>query len=184
MKKHLDLLSVIIAGISYLYLIIMTATGTGEGLSISTFALLGTLGWITSYTTWKSGNNPGVAMSYAIGATATAVTLIVKGRYGWSGFDTAIAAMVLTCIVLLLTSSNKLAIAFAVAASAISFVPFVVLTWKFPATSPVIPNTGFLIANVIALIAAKSWKLEARLYPTSNTIICALLVLPWIIARL
>ncbi len=177
------MLGVALAGISYLYLIVITAIGTGEGLSFSTFALLGALGWITSYTTWRSGNNPGVAMSYAIGATTTAITLIVKGRFGWSGFDTVIATMVVTCLILLRMSSNKTALAFAIAASAISFVPFVVLTWKFPAMSPVIPNTGFLLANILALVSAKNSTLEARLYPTSNTIICSLLVIPWLLAQ-
>jgi hypothetical protein len=180
-KKHIANLSVVIGGLGYLVLIIALIRSTGEGLSLSTFALLSALAWITSFTMLKQKANPAVPMIFGTGATITTLTLLVKGRYGWSNFDTLIAALVVACIVLWLTSGPKLALIMSIAASVIAFIPFIALTWKSPGTSPIIPNSCFLIANILAFSSAKTWTLEDRLYSSVNIVLCTILVLPWLI---
>jgi hypothetical protein len=173
--------SVAVGGFGYLYLIVALIRSSGEGLSLTTFALLSALAWITSLTMLKQKANPAVPMIFGLGATITTITLLIKGRYGWSNFDTLIAALVVACIVLWLTSGPKLALIMSIVASAIAFIPFIALTWKSPGTSPIIPNTCFLLANILAFASAKTWTLEDRLYSSVNIVLCSALVIPWLL---
>lgn len=179
MKKVLMVLSVLFGAGSYLYIIMMVISTGGNGFSFSTFALWSALAWITSYTMVKQGADALVPMIYGCGATTTTLVLIWKGRFGWTQFDTVIALLVLLCIILLLTSGPRWALIMSVTAGAIAGLPFVLMTWQAPAQSPVISNSGFLAANVLALIAAKAWTMEDRLYAVVNVVVCTLLVIPW-----
>ena len=80
MKKHIANLSVVIGGLGYLVLIIALIRSTGEGLSLSTFALLSALAWITSFTMLKQKANPAVPMIFGAGATITTLTLLVDRK--------------------------------------------------------------------------------------------------------
>lgn len=181
MKKLLNFLSVFAGASAYAYMVIMTSRGTGEGLSLTTFALWSALAWITCFTMWKQGANPAVPAVYGIGATSTTIVLLIKGRYGWTSFDTIIAILTVLCVVLWLTSGPRWALVLSVAAAVIAGVPFIVMTWNSPANSPIIPNSGFLIANTLSFAAAKAWTVEDRLYPGVNFVVCSLLVLPWLL---
>ncbi len=174
--------SVAVGALSYLYMAVSTAMGTGEGLSLATFGLWSALAWITAFTTMKQGASPAIPVIYGLGATGTTLVLLIKGRYGWSGFDTFIAALVGLCIVLWQTKGSRWAFILSVAASVIAAVPFIVMTWQSPRNSPIIPNSGFVITNVLAFVSAKAWTLEDRLYSGANAIVCSLLVIPWILS--
>jgi hypothetical protein len=162
-------------------MVITTAKGTGEGLSLTTFGLWSALAWITSFTMLKQKANPAVPIIYGVGAASTTLVLLIKGRYGWTGLDTVIAVLVILCIVLWLTNGERWALILSVAAAVIAALPFIIMTWKSPANSPIIPNAGFLLANALALISAKAWTLEDRLYAGVNVIVCSLLVIPWLL---
>lgn len=172
-----------VGALSYLYMVVITAKGTGEGLSLSTFALWSALAWITGFTMLKEKANPTVPMIYGVGATTTTLVLLYKGRYGWSGFDTIIAVLVGLCIALWLTKGSRWALVLSVVAAVIAAIPFTLLTWESPANSPIVPNSGFLLTNLLAFISAKAWTLEDRLYSGANAIVCLLLVIPWVILR-
>ena len=161
-------------------MLVITAKGNGEGLSLTTFGLWSALAWITSFTMLKQKANPAVPIVYAVGATATAIILLVKGRYGWSSFDSVITALVAVCIVLWLTNGARWALILSVAAAVIASFPFIGMTWNSPAHSPIVSNSGFLLANTLAFVSAKAWTLEDRLYSGANIIVCSLLVIPWI----
>jgi len=179
LKKYVSILSVIVGGLGYLVLIAALIRGTGEGLSLSTFALLAALAWITSFSMLKQKANPAVPMIFGTGATITTIALLLKGCYGWSLFDTAIAVVI--CIVAWLKSGPRLAYILSVAASAIAFIPFITATWHSPAASPIIPNAGFLLSNILAFSPAKTWTIQDRLYSSVNIVLCTLLVLPWLL---
>lgn len=180
-KKNLGILSVVVGASAYLYMIAITCKGTGEGLSLTTFLLWSMLAWITGFTSIKQGANPAVPFIYAVGATATTIVLLYKGRAGWSQFDSLIATLVILCVVLWLSKGAKWALILSVMAGMIASVPFILVTWQTPASSPIIANSGFFFANILSFAAAKAWTLEDRLYPGANIIVCGLLVLPWFI---
>jgi hypothetical protein len=181
LKKQIFVLSVIVGGLAYLHLLVGLIGSSGAGLSLSTFGLLSALAWITSLTMWKHKANPAVPVIFGTGATATTFALLIKGCYGWSSFDTVIAVLVVACIVLWLTLGSKFALVMSIAASAIAFIPFIAITWKNPAMSPIIPNAGFLLSNILAFCSAKTWTIQDRLYSSVNIVLCTLLVLPWLL---
>ena len=181
MKKFLGILSVAVGASAYIYMVIMTSRGTGEGLSLTTFLLWSMLAWITGFTTMKQGANPAVPFIYAVGATATTIVLLYKGRVGWTYFDSLIAVLVVLCAVLWLTRGAKWALTLSVIAAVIAAIPFIIVTWKAPSSSPIIANSGFFFANILSFASAKAWTLEARLYPGANIVVCGLLVLPWVL---
>jgi hypothetical protein len=179
LKKKLGILGVVIGALSYAYMIVQTAIGTGEGVSLTTFGLWAMLAWITVFTMIKQGANPAVPTIFGIGSTATALVLVFKGRLFWTGMDTIIAILVVLCVLLWKTKGAKWALVLSVLAAVIAGVPFIIMTWKTPASSPIIPNIGFLITNTLAFISVKGWRLEDRLYCGVNTVVCSLLVIPW-----
>ncbi len=180
-KKNLGILSVVLGALSYLYMITITAIGTGEGLSLTTFGLWSALAWITVFGLKKKKVNPSVVVVYGIGASTTTLVLLIKGRYGWTNFDTLIAALVVLCVVLWFTKGPMWAIVMSVTAGAIAATPFIYMTWQAPEKSLIIPNAGFLATNTLSLISAKALTLEDCLYPVVNVIVCALLVVPWLL---
>lgn len=182
LKKILAILSVVVGAFAYIYMVTATVKGTGEGLSLSSFGLWSVLAWITSFTMLKQKANPAVPMIYGVGATVTTIILLIKGRYGWSSLDSVIAILVVICIALWLTNGARWALVLSVLASVIAAFPFMIMTWKSPANSPIIPNSGFLLANTLAFISAKAWTLEDRLYSGVNIVVCSLLVIPWLLS--
>ncbi len=157
--------------------------GTGEGFSFATFGLWAALGWITAGTMYKGGSNPLIAVVYGTGATATMIALLYKGRYDWSQQDTFVAILVLVCVVLWKTLGSRPAFLASVASGAIAAIPFILLTWKSPGSSPIISNSGFLLANLFTFFGATTWKLEDRLYTGVSALACLALVLPWLLFR-
>lgn len=181
MKKFSEIISLVFGILAYTYMVVSTIIGTGEGLSLTTFGLWAALAWITGFTMLKQGANPSIPMIYGTGSTLTALVLLFKGKYQWTVMDTVIAILVLVCIILWKTRGAKWALILSVAASMIAGIPFVVMTWKNPTVSPIIPNTGFLLANIFSFAAAKAWTLKDRLYTGTSIILCLLLVLPWLL---
>jgi hypothetical protein len=180
-KKILSVLSVLAGVFAYAIMVTTTIEGTGEGLSLTTFGLWAALAWISGFTMLKQGANPAVPMVYGVGATATTIVLLFKGRYDLTLQNAIIAALVVTCIVLWKTKGARWALVLSVAAAVFAAVPFIVMTWKAPAVSPIIPSSGFLLANILSFVSAKAWTLEDRLYSGVNIIVCSLLVIPWLL---
>jgi hypothetical protein len=84
--------------------------------------------------------------------------------------------------VLWLTNGARWALVLSVVAAVIAALPFIIMTWKSPVNSPIIPNSGFLLANTLAFISAKAWTLEDRLYSGVNIVVCSILVIPWLLS--
>lgn len=181
MKRLLGILGVVIGAFAYFYIIVTTAVGTGEGLSFTTFGLWSALAWISSFTMLKQKANPAIPMIYGVGATTTTIVLLIKGRYGWSNLDSVVTVLVVVCIILWLTKGPRLALVLSIVAGVIACIPFTIMTWEFPAKSPIVANSCFLLSNIFAFISAKAWTLEDRLYSGTNVVLCSLLIFPWII---
>lgn len=179
MKKVLGVLSVIIGASAYTFLVVSTAMGTGEGVSLTTFTLWSVLAWIAGFSILKQGANPSVPMMYAVGSGSTAFVLLLKKRFEWSGLDTVTIILVGLCVVLWLTRGPRWAMIMSIVTGVIAGLPFIVMTWKSPASSPIISSSGFLLANFLFFLSGKKWTLEDRLYGGVNVIVTSLLVIPW-----
>jgi hypothetical protein len=178
LKKTLVVSSIVLTAVTYLYLIVTTARGSGIGLSVTTFSLWSILAWITSFTMLKQKADPTVPLIYAVGATTTAIILVVKGRYDWSLLDLIVAILVIACIAVWITRGPRGALILSVIAGLTAAIPFIVVTWKAPMNSPLAVNAVLLFANFLAFVGAKAWTLEDRLYAVANMVLCIALVLP------
>lgn len=180
MKRKLEVLSVFLGALAYLYIVALATYGTGEGLSFTTFALWAALSWIATFTILKQGANHAIPLISGIGSTSTAIILLIKGKSEWSEFDSVVAILVILCLALWLISGPRRALILSVVAGAISSLPFIIMTWKSPTNSPIISNSGFLMANILAFASAKAWTIEDRLYTGAGVAICLLLIIPWL----
>lgn len=168
----------IMAAISYTYMVIGVINSTGEGMSFSTFSLWSTLAWITTVNLWMQKIDARLVIVYAIGSGTTALTLLSKGKVQWNQFDTIVAILVAICLIIWKTSGPKWALISMVAAGLIAAMPFTVATWNHPEQSPVVANFGFLLANLFTFIGAKQFG--DKLYSGVNVLLCGLLVFFWI----
>ncbi|MEI8339599.1 MAG: hypothetical protein WCF94_02955 [bacterium] len=181
MKEILAKTSLTIGIIAYSLMIFSTLMGTGENLSFTTFALWSMLNLITAYTTYKKKANPSIPLVYGSGATLTAIVLLFKGRCQWSTLDSVVAALVITCLLLWKIKGDKWALISSTLAAAIAGIPFLVVIWKNPEISPVLPNALFTLTNLLSFFAADKWTVEDRLFSGINVIFCFLFVLPWLL---
>lgn len=163
---------------------VTTSFGTGEGLSFTTFLLWSGLAGIACYNLIKKDGGWGISLMYGIGATSVAITLIYKGRCDWSCTDTVVAFLVVACVYLSKTKGPTVGLVASVVAGVIAGIPFIVLTWKNPAASPIISNVGFLTSNILSFLSGKTWTMKDRLYGGANAVACILLVLPWVLYHL
>jgi uncharacterized membrane protein YobD (UPF0266 family) len=168
----------IIAALSYAYMVVGVIRSGGVGLTFSTFILWASLAWITTVNLRVQKIDAKLVTVYAIGSSCTAISLLCLGRIGWSYFDTVVAMLVVTCIIIWKTGGPKLALIAMVTAGLIAAMPFTIMTWRHPETSPILANSGFFFANLFTYLSAKEF--DDRLYSGVNVILCGLLVLFWI----
>lgn len=168
----------IMAAVSYAYMIIGVINSTGEGMSFSTFSLWSTLAWITTVNLRIQKIDARLVFVYALGSGTTAITLLFKGKIGWSQFDTIVAVLVGVCLIIWKTSGPKWALIAMVTAGLVAATPFTVITWNHPEQSPVTANFGFFLANLFTYLGAKEFG--DKLYSGVNVVLCGALVSFWL----
>lgn len=181
MKEILAKMSLTLGIVAYSLMIFSTLMGTGENLSFTTFALWSMLNFITAYTTYKKKANPSIPIIYGSGATLTAAILLCKGRCQWSNLDSAVAVLVVVCLLLWKIKGEKWALVSSTLAATIAGIPFLVIIWRNPEMSPVLPNALFTLTNLLSFFAADKWTVEDRLFSGINVIFCFMFVLPWLL---
>jgi hypothetical protein len=166
---------------TYGYLIVSTARGNGEGLSFVTFLLWSTNALISAFSMVAQKADAKVPFIWGIGGTAVAVILGVKGQFGWTTVDVIVTILVAICIALWFISGPRWALILSIVSSWVATYPFVIMTWKAPEQSPIVANIGFLTANLCMLVSAKAWTIEDRLFPFMSSVLCFILILPWLL---
>ncbi len=169
--------SVVLAVCSYVTIISKAVVGT-EGLSLSTFSLWALLAAIIGLAQKDDATDPALAMVYGIGASITALVLFVKGQCVWTPLDTTVSILVFVCLVLWKTLGSKWAMTLAILSGVIASVPYVMLTWKFPQSSPYVANIMFLVANTLAFMSVDDWAITKVLYPGVNVLMGIIMLVP------
>ncbi len=166
------------AAISYAYMVTGVILSGGKGLTFSTYLLWTSLAVIVTINLKAQKIDNRLVTIYAIGAGSVSLSLLCLGKSGWSSFDTIVAILVIICIIIWKVGGPRLALIAMVVAGLIAAMPFTIMTWKNPESSPVIANVGFLAANLFTYLGAKEFG--DKLYSGVNTLLCGTLVAFWV----
>lgn len=183
---------------TYLGLIYRAYTSGGKGLSLSSFTLWTALSFISVITIIrgsmkikKTGSVEGteekasasIPAIYGSGALIIALILWQEGAaVTWSSMDTLIAFLVFICITLLFKKKfNNHALVLSVLAGTIAGIPYTVMTWRDPASSPIVCSACFFLSSFLAFLGAEDWTFKSRLFTGVSVINNLTLIIPWII---
>jgi hypothetical protein len=180
-KKRVSILSVIVIGLTYAFMIVSAILNGGTGLSLTTFGLWAILSWITCFSLMKQEASFGAPMVYAVGATTLTTVLLFNGKWNPTSHDAVTAILVGICIVLWKTRGAKWALIISVSAGIIAAFPFIRMTWQDPASSPMLANCFFLIGNILSFGSVKKLAIEDLIFPTANVTLCVCLLIPCVL---
>jgi hypothetical protein len=145
--------------------------------SFVAFMLWAMLDIIATITSIISDGNYWLPLSNAIGASTVAILLAIKKQVSWSWVETMTAILVIVCLTLWYVLGEKAGIISSGLAVVVASIPQFVETYKKPSTTPTAVYSVFLFANILSLIAGKSWTIEERFYPGCAVFLCLVIVL-------
>ncbi|MBC7827827.1 MAG: hypothetical protein H7122_08780 [Chitinophagaceae bacterium] len=140
--------------------------------SFVAFMLWAMLDIIATITTIIAGGNYWLPLSNAIGASTVAILLATKKQVAWSWVETITAILVVVCLILWYVLGEGAGIVSSSIAVVIASIPQMVDTYKKPWATPTIIYLVFLSANILSLVAGKSWNIEERFYPACAVFLC------------
>lgn len=166
----------IIGIIAYIPLIIGLVKNKIEQ-SFAAFLLWGMLDTIATITTILERGNYWLPLANAIGASTIAIILAIKRQLSWTWIESMTTVLVVVCLLVWYTIGETAGIVSSSLAVVIASIPQMVATYKTPQTTPTGPYVIFLAANILSLLAGKSWTIEERFYAGCSVFLCAVIVL-------
>lgn len=145
--------------------------------SFAAYMLWSMLDSIATITTFLEGGNYWLPLSNTVGSFAVTILLIKKKQVSWSWVETGTAALVTICLLIWYAAGEQAGIISSSVAVVIASVPQMVDTYKKPSATPTKAYMIFLIANIVSLIAGKSWSMEERLYAACSVFLCLVIVM-------
>ena len=142
------------------------------GQSFVAFTLWAMLDIIATITTIIADGNYWLPLSNAIGASTVAILLAIKKQVSWTWVETITAILVFVCLVLWYVVGEDAGIVSSSLAVVIASIPQMVDTYKNPWATPTTIYLVFLFANILSLLAGKSWTIEERFYPACAVFLC------------
>ncbi len=122
----------------------------------------------------QGGNWPILAFYTTMSILITSI-LLFKKQYGWGKFETLIASLVISCMLIWAISGPKIATIVGTIAIVIATFPMFRDAWKDPKSNPWKIWLGFSLANGLSTAAGTMWSIEERFYSTSCAILCILI---------
>ncbi len=133
--------------------------------SFATWALWVSLDLIALISIALQKGNYLILVFYVIGGTATACTLLYKGQFKWTWFETLVSSMVIICLVFWWLSGSRIATISSTIAVVISGLPQFKESWQKPDRTTGLIYLGYVIVNTLFFFGGKSWTVEDRFYP-------------------
>ena len=140
--------------------------------SFVAFFLWALLDIIATITSILADGNYWLPLSNAIGASTVAILLAIKKKFNWTWVESITAILVLVCLITWYVSGETAGIVASSLAVVIASLPQMVDTYKNPQSTPTLIYLVFLVANILSLIAGKSWTIEERFYPACAVFLC------------
>lgn len=176
MKETLQQIAGIFGVLCYVPLIIGLLKNKIEQ-SFVAFMLWAMLDIIATITSIIAEGNYWLPLSNSIGASTVAVLLAMKKQVSWSWVETITAILVIVCLVVWYILGEDAGIVASSLAVVIASVPQMVDTYKKPWATPTTIYLVFLVANILSLIAGRSWTIEERFYPGCAVFLCVVIAL-------
>jgi uncharacterized protein with PQ loop repeat len=171
-----QLVAGIVGIIAYIPLIIGIIKSKIEQ-SFAAFLLWAMIDTIASVTTILEKGNYWLPLANATGSSIIALLLAIKKQVSWTWVETMTTVLVVVCLLIWYAAGETAGIVSSSLAVVIASIPQMVATYKSPSTTPTGPYIIFLTANILSLLAGKSWTIEERFYAGCSVFLCAVIVL-------
>ena len=145
----------------------------GKGQSCATWFLWGLLDTVLAVSIIEQRGNFYVPLGFAIGDLLVLVLLLVKRRFRWGWFDTAIFAMVIGCTIGWKLAGPKIATISATLGVGIAGIPGLIEMLKHPQRKVGNVWAGYILANALAFFGGTAMTIEERFAPGVFTL-CSL----------
>jgi len=159
----------------YLPMIVEIVRTRGAGQSFASWGLWAVLDSILTITLWQQHGNYLLSLGYALGGIGLAAVVLRQGHWSWGKFETIIALMVLTSLVVWKFSGPRNATIAVTVAVCIAGIPGFVDMRRNPQPSAGKVWAGFTVANVLAFSGGTAMTVEERLVPVAFTLLCGLM---------
>jgi len=147
--------------------------------NLATFILWGTLDAVVAVSIMFQHGNWYLPAAYVLGCMVVITALIIVKTYSWTWFETAIAIMVVACIVGWKISGPRMATIMSTTGVVLAGLPQLLDAYRKPATKPMIIYSLFTLANVLSVMGGKAWTVEERLYPSACSILCLMVTMAY-----
>jgi hypothetical protein len=136
-----------------------------EGQSCATWFLWGLLDTVLTISVIEQRGNFFLPLGFAIGDVLLVVLLLVKGRFRWGLFETAILAMVIGCIIGWKLAGPKIATVSATIGICVAGIPGLLAMLKHPQRSVGNVWAGYILANALSFFGGNAMTIEERFAP-------------------
>jgi hypothetical protein len=116
-------------------------------------------------------------LGYTFGSVSVATLLFFKKEISWTWFEMFVTILVVLCIIAWGVTGERGANIAGVSAICIAAFPLIKDTWHDPQATPTGIYCIFAVANILSIIAGKSWTIEEELYPVAVLSFTVLLVI-------
>ena len=144
--------------------------------SFAAFMLWAMLDIIATLTSVMEQGNYWLPLSNALGSATIAILLVKRKQVSWSRIETFTSILVVICLIVWFVAGEQSGIIASSLAVVIASIPQMKETYAKPEDTPANAYIIFLIANLVAFFAGKSWSVEERFYPACSIFLCVVIV--------
>jgi hypothetical protein len=136
-----------------------------EGQSCATWFLWGLLDTVLTISVIEQHGNYFLPLGFAIGDVVLVVLLLIKGRFRWGLFETAILAMVIGCLVAWKLTGPKMATISATMGVCVAGIPGWLAMLKHPQSKVGNVWAGYILANALSFFGGTAMTIQERFAP-------------------
>jgi hypothetical protein len=136
-----------------------------EGQSCATWILWGLLDTILTISIIEQGGNFYLPLGFAIGDVSLVILLLVKGKFRWGLFETAILLMVIGCIIGWKLAGPKTATISATMGICFAGIPGLIEMLKHPQRKVGNVWAWYILANLLGFFGGSAMTIEERFAP-------------------
>src|SRR4051812_33597087 len=155
----------VMALLLFIPLIISVLKEGAEGQSCASWFLWGLLDTVLTISVIEQRGNFFLPLGFAIGDVLLVILLLIKGRFRWGLFETAILAMVIGCIICWKLAGPKIATISATMGVCVAGIPGLLAMLKHPQRKVGNVWGGYILANALSFFGGTAMTIQERFAP-------------------